>query len=102
MVTAPRHVRHELSVKVQEVGKEVAKIVSVMEGEGQSIWTILRSSTAMKLDYHLSLCYPSDMELAAKEMDNLLWLMLEKAAGINIPAVDGGRGFECCPAPPVR
>ena len=79
-------------MKVQEVAKEVEKIVSVMEGEGQAIWTILRSSTAMKLDYHLSLCYPSDMLLAAREMDNLLWLMLEKAAGLNIPRIDGGRG----------
>ena len=30
----------------------------------------------MKLDYHLSLCYPTDMNVAAKEMHNLLWLML--------------------------
>ena len=91
-VGSPQYVRHELSVKVQEVAKEVEKIVSVMEGEGQAIWTILRSSTAMKLDYHLSLCYPSDMLLAAREMDNLLWLMLEKAAGLNIPRIDGVRG----------
>ena len=101
-VGSPQYVRHELSVKVHEVAKEVEKIVSVMEGEGQAIWTILRSSTAMKLDYHLSLCYPSDMLQAAKEMDNLLWLMLERASGLNIPRLEEGRGVECCPAPPVR
>ena len=58
-VGSPEYVRHELSVKVQEVAREVENIVKVMGGEGQSIWTIARSSTAMKLDYHLSLCYPT-------------------------------------------
>ena len=56
---------------------------------------------AMKLDYRLSLCYPSDMEVAAREMDSLLWFMLQKAAGFSIPRVDEGRGVECCPNPPV-
>ena len=42
------------------------------------------------------------MQLAAKEMDNLMWNMLEKAADISIPRIDEGRGVECCPAPPVR
>ena len=78
------------------------QIVKVLDGEGQAIWAIARSSTAMKLDYHLSLCYPSDMEVAAREMDNRLWFMLQKAAGFSIPRVDEGRGVECCPSPPIR
>ena len=81
--------------------KEVEQTVKVLEGEGHAIWTIARSSTAMKLDYHLSLCYPTDMEVAAREMDSLLWFMLQKAAGFSIPRVDEGRGLECCPNPPV-
>ena len=60
-------------MKVQEVAREVEQTVKVLEGEGHALWTIARSSTAMKLDYHLSLCYPSDMEEAAREMDSLLW-----------------------------
>ena len=63
-------------MKVQEVGREVGEIVRVLEGEGQSIWTIARSSTAMKLDYHLALCYPTDMEEASRQMDDILWSML--------------------------
>ena len=74
-----------LSLKVQEVAREVDEIVMVLEGEGQAIWTIARSSTAMKLDYHLALCYPSDMMEAAKEMDIILGSMLQSATGIPIP-----------------
>ena len=62
-VGSPGYVRHQLSLKVQEVAREVSLIVKVMKGEGQAIWTIARSSTAMKLDYHLTLCYPSDITL---------------------------------------
>ena len=100
-VGSPGYVRHHLSVKVQEVGREVKEIVRVLEGEGQSIWTIARASTAMKLDYHVSLCYPTDMEVAARQMDDILWTMLEKAAGLSIPRVEEGRGLECCPLLPV-
>jgi hypothetical protein len=51
-VENPGYVLQELSVKVQEVVKQ---IVIVIEGEGQAFWTIARSITAKKLDYHLSL-----------------------------------------------
>ena len=101
-VGSPVYVCHQLSLKVQEVAREVSLIVKVMKGEGQAIWTIARSSTAMKLDYHLTLCYPSDMNTAGREMDTCLWNMLGQAAGFAIPRVDGGRGLECCLAPPVR
>ena len=68
-VGTPAYVRHHLGLKVQEVAGEVEQVLNVLEGEGQAIWTIARASTVMKLDYHLSLCYPSDMEEAAREMD---------------------------------
>ena len=86
-IGTPAYVRHELSLKIQEVAREVEQIVKVLDQEGQSIWTIARSSTATKLDYHVTLCYPTDMEAAAREMDDLLWVMLEKAAGFSIPRV---------------
>ena len=101
-VGSPGYVRHQLSLKVQDIGREVEMSLKVLENEGHAVWTIARSSTATKLDYHLSLVYPTDMEAAAKEMDNLLWHMLEKAAGFCIPRVDQGRGVECSPNPPVQ
>ena len=95
------YVKHHLSLKVQEVATEVQEIVKVLEGEGQAIWTIARSSTATKLDYHLSLCYPSDMAEAARQMDSQLISMLNSATGLTIPMVEEGRGVEHCPQPGV-
>ena len=90
-----RYVKHHLRLKVEEVGREVEQILAVLKGEGQAIWTVARASTIMKLDYHLALCYPTDMAEAAKEMDKLLYNMLESASGLFIPKVDEGRGVEC-------
>ena len=53
-------------------------------------------SKVTKLEYHIALCHPTDMERAAKEMDSYLWTMLERAAGLSIPRWEGGRGGECC------
>ena len=100
-VGEPRFVQHQLSLKVQDVAREVQEVLEVLQGEGQAIWTVIRSSTIMKLDYHLSLCYPSDMAEAASEMDQLLHNMLECATDLTIPRSDMGRGVECCPQPPV-
>ena len=96
-IGSPGYVKHQLSLKVQEVAREVGEVVRVLEGEGQAIWTIARSSTAMKLDYHLALCYPSDIAEAAKDMDILLGSMLHSATGLRIPMEDEGRGVEHCP-----
>ena len=84
--------KHHLSKKVQEVAREVEQVLTVLQGEGQAIWAVARSSTIMKLDYHLALCYPSDMLEAAKEMDRLLWTMVACSSGITIPRVDMGSG----------
>ena len=91
------YVKHQLSLKVQEVAKEVEEIVKVLDGEGQAIWTVARSSTATKMDYHLVMCYPSDMLEAAEEMDRILVSMVERAAHLSIPMIDEGRGVEHCP-----
>ena len=61
-----RYVKHQLALKVQGVGKEVEQVLKVLQGEGQAIWTVARSSTLMKLDYHLALCYPTDMVEACR------------------------------------
>ena len=55
-VGEPEFVKHHLSLKVQEVEREVNEVLEVLQGEGQAIWTVIRSSTLMKMDYHLSLC----------------------------------------------
>ena len=96
-----RFVKHKLSLKLEEVAREVEQVITVLQGEGQAIWSVIRSSTIMKLDYHLALCYPSDMAEAAAEMDQLLHNMVEAASGLTIPRVEQGRGVECCLQVPV-
>ena len=46
-----RFVKHKLALKVQEVTREVEQVLTVLQGEGQAIWSVIRSSTIMKLDY---------------------------------------------------
>jgi hypothetical protein len=100
-VGSREYVRHHLHLKVLDVAREVGEVLEALEGEGQAIWTVARSSTLMKLDYHISLCYPSDMVEAAKEMDHLLWGMVERATNISIPKMEEGRGVECCLQLPI-
>ena len=89
-VGSKSYVKHHLSLKVKEVAREVGEVLTTLEGEGQAIWTVARSTTLMKLDYHISLCYPSDMAEAARQMDQLLWSR----------GADPGRVLrDCGPAP---
>ena len=74
------------------------ELLEVLQGEGQAIWTVLRSSTIMKLDYHLALCYPSDMAEAASEMDNLLYNMLEGPLTWTSPGWTWEEGLSAAPS----
>ena len=90
------YVRFMLDEKVKEVKNEVGLVKDLLGPEdGQAVWTILHCSLAQKLDYHLSLCYPSDIAEAAKELDSVLWDLLEYATGLHIPRCDEGLGVEC-------
>ena len=53
------------------------------------------------MDYHLSLCYPSDILTIAAHLDSVFWSMLERAAGQQIPRSDSGLGYECMLNVPV-
>ena len=65
------------------------------EEDGQAIWVILKCSLAQKLDWHLSLSYPTDIIEAAIEMDSILWDLLQHATKLHIPRVEEGLGVEC-------
>ena len=96
------YVRHMLQKKVEEVAEGAEKACSALEGEKQGLWTVQRSSLSQQLDYWLSLCYPSDIREAARHLDFVLWGVLQKATGLQIPRVDEGLGWECCPRVPVN
>ena len=101
-VGTDKYVRHMLGVKVEQVAEDAEKVVSVLKDEKQALWAILRSSLSQQLDYWLQLCYPSDVEYAARRMDSILWKVLQVSAGSSIAR---GRGhntdLECILDVPV-
>ena len=95
-VGTTEYVKHMLGDKVAELQGEVNRVKEVLgEEDGQAIWCILKCSLAQKLDWHLSLCYPSDIRGAAQEIDLLLWNLLEYATKLHIPGRDESLGTEC-------
>ena len=53
------------------------------------MWGVLNSSLAHKLDWHLTLCYPSDIKEAAQRLDNIFWSVLESMSRCSIPRGHG-------------
>ena len=85
--------QHMLDVKVEEIKAEINSAKKVLEGESQSLWTVLRCSLAQKFDWHLSLCYPSDIKDAASRLDNTLWSTFETACWQQVPQTVGPNDF---------
>ena len=94
-VGTDNYVTHMLNEKVNELTYEVETICQVLEGERQALWTVLRSSISQKLDYWLTLVYPSLVKDAAKRMDTLMIKVLEGLLGMHIPMVGEGLGWDC-------
>ena len=70
-------VHHYLTEKAEEIKETVKKTCELLTDDLQALWTLLSSSIAHKLGYHLSLQYPSDIIPVAQELDMELWSMLE-------------------------
>jgi hypothetical protein len=65
--------QHMLREKVHKVKVEVDRVKHVLgEEDSQAMWCILKCSLAQKLDWHLSLSYPTDIHVPAMEMDTIL------------------------------
>ena len=96
------YVRHMLAEKVDELTCEVETICQVLEGERQALWSVLRSSICQKLDYWLTLVYPSLVQQAAERMDSLLISVLEKLLGMHIPLQGEGLGWDCPLQVPIQ
>ena len=94
-VGTDNYATHMLNEKVNELTIEVETICQVLEGERQALWAVLRSSISQKLDYWLTLVYPSLVKEAAGRMDNLMVKVLEGLLGMHIPMVGEGLGWDC-------
>ena len=101
-VGTDNYVCRKLAEKVDELTDEAGIICQVLEGERQALWTVLRSSLSQKLDYWLTLVYPSLVSQAAARMDTLLISILEKILGTHIPLQGEGLGWDCPIQVPIQ
>ena len=56
---------------------------------------MLRSSISQRLDYWLTLVYPSQMKKAAARMDNLILNVIQKLLGCTIPMEENHLNWNC-------
>ena len=94
-VGSDAYVRHTLCDKARKVERDVTKVVDTLTKDNQALWVALHRSHAHKMDYHLALCYPSDILPVAQRFDAILWSALESATGQHIPRREEGLGIEC-------
>ena len=92
-VGSDAYVRHTLWDKAREVERDVNKVVDTLTKDIQALWVALHRSLAHKMDYHLALCYPSDILPVAQHLDAILWSALERATGQHIPRREEGLGI---------
>ena len=79
------YVQHMLDEVVSDIVNQVERIQEVLAGESQAVWSVLYSSLSHKLDWHLTLCYPSDIKIMAERLDNVFWSVMETLARSPIP-----------------
>ena len=88
-VGCDQYVKYMLEDVVDDIASQVARIQDVLVGENQAMWAVLNSSLAHKMDWHLSLCYPSDIRPAAQRLDRILLSILEIITRCQIPSLAG-------------
>ena len=101
-IGSPAYISNYLGGIVEEITEVVNKTCNLLEEDLQAKWTLLTASVSQKLSYSLSLQYPSDIREAARQLDTVLWEMMQKATGLHIPRVEEGRGVECALDVPVQ
>merc|ERR1711954_15730 len=89
------YVQTKLGEKVTELAKEIHTISQVLQEDRQALWTVLRSSICQKLDYWLTLVYPSQVRKAAQDIDKIELGVIENLLGMHVPLHGEGLGWEC-------
>ena len=83
------------SIQLDEMEGEIHKMQEVLEPSRQSMWALLRSSICQRLDFWLTMVYPSQMEKCAERMDNLIINAIQKLLGSQIPLKEEGQNWNC-------
>ena len=58
-VGCTQYVQHMLNEVVEDIASQLESVQELLVGDSQAVWGVLSSSLAHKLDWHISLCYPS-------------------------------------------
>ena len=87
-VGSDRYVQHMLDNVVSDIASEVKQVQEVLAGESQAVWSVMYSSLVHKLDWHLTLCYPSDIKAMAARLDTIFWSVLETLTRVPIPMAE--------------
>ena len=90
-----------LERRVDEILEDANRASVVLASERQCLWTVLRSSILTQFEYWLMLVHPSQVEVAARRVDKVIWGVLEKVAGFSIPQEGAELGWEHCLDIPV-
>ena len=77
---------------MEQIAEQAEKAVKVLEGERQSLWSVLKWSISQRFEYWLQLSYPSDVKEAAASLYRKLLRVLEACIGSKIPE---GRASDC-------
>ena len=95
------YVGQALWEKALEVKRDIDQVAHTLSQDSQALWVALHRSLAHKLDYHISLCYPSDILPMAEFLDTVAWSLFERAVGQHVPQQKEGLGTECVLGVPV-
>ena len=79
------YVHHVLNEKVEQIAEQAEKAVNVLEGERQSLWSVVKWSLSPRFEYWLQLSYLSDVKEAAALLYRKLLRALEACLGSQIP-----------------
>ena len=79
------YVGKALRKKGLKVKKEMEQVASTLHQYSQALWVALHPSLAQKLDYHMSLCNPSDILPMAEFLDTMAWSLSERAVEQHVP-----------------
>ena len=66
-----KYVHHVLNEKVEQIAEQAEKAVKVLEGERQSLWSVVKWSLSQRFEYWLQLSYPSDVKEAAASLSRI-------------------------------
>ena len=88
-------VKNWLNNKVLELKKLKEKSCTTLENDKQALFNLLSLSFSKKMDYHATLCYPSDSTESLHNFDQIVWDYLQAATGLTLPQSDTGGGYEC-------